>query len=434
MARRYDGRDPGTSARTHGAIPRRLAADRKRPRHRRWGNPGDLPGAQHPYRASAVRPTVPLDRECRQPQPPCDLGRRRGARGARGAGPGLGGQGGALCVFSAGAVVIEALVLTGFLGSGKTTLLGHLLRQPGFSRTAVIINEFGEIGLDHDLVEASEESVIELQTGCLCCRIRNDLATTLHELLRRRDEGSITPFTRVVIETSGLADPAPIFQTLMTDSMIAGRIVLAGVVTTIDAVTGAATFDREEISVKQAAVADRLVLTKTDLAGSTPPSFARRLRALNATARLLVAQRGQIDPACLFGGRLYDPLTKSLDVQSWLRERGDSHEHASQRHGVDAYAIVREDPIRAVAFTLFLETLCEHCGADLLRLKGLVNILESPDRPAVIHGVQHVFHPPSWLRRWPSDDRRSRIVFVTRGVPPGWVEALLAPPPPHLAP
>ncbi len=322
--------------------------------------------------------------------------------------------------------MIEALVLTGFLGSGKTTLLGHLLRQPGFSRTAVIINEFGEIGLDHELVEASEESVIELQTGCLCCKIRNDLATTLHELLRRRDEGSITAFTRVVIETSGLADPAPILQTLMTDSVIAGRIVLGGVVTTIDAVNGAATFDREEISVKQAAVADRLVLTKTDLAGSMPPSFTRRLRALNATAPLLAAQRGQIDPACLFGGGLYNPLTKSLDVQGWLRDEAASHAHASQGHGVDAYAIVRENPIRAVALTLFLEVLCEHCGADLLRLKGLVNILESPDRPAVIHGVQHVFHPPSWLARWPSDDRRSRIVFITRGVPRGWVEALLA--------
>jgi G3E family GTPase len=320
--------------------------------------------------------------------------------------------------------MIETLVLTGFLGSGKTTLLGNLLRQPGFSRTAVIINEFGEIGLDHDLLEASEESVIELQTGCLCCKIRNDLATTLHELLRRRDEGSITPFARVVIETSGLADPAPILQTLMTDSLIAGRIVLAGVVTAIDAVNGAPTLDREEISVKQAAVADRLVLTKTDLAGPTQLPLTRRLRALNATAPLLVAQRGQIDPASLFGG-LYDPLTKSLDVQSWLRGQAASPGHASQHHGVDAYAIVREEPIRAVALTLFLETLSEHCGADLLRLKGLVNILESPHRPAVIHGVQHVFHPPSWLERWPSDDRRSRIVFITRSVPRSWVEALL---------
>ncbi len=321
--------------------------------------------------------------------------------------------------------MIEALVLTGFLGSGKTTLLAHLLRQPEFSRTAVIINEFGEIGLDHDLVEASEESVIELQTGCLCCQIRNDLATTLHELLRRRDEGSITSFTRVAIETSGLADPAPILQTLMTDATIAGRIVLGAVVTTVDAVNGIDTLNREEISVKQVALADRLVLTKTDLAGPMQLPLIRRLEALNPAAPALSAQRGQIDQACLFDGRLHDPRARSLDIQSWLRAETVSDRHSHRRHDVDTYAIVRQAPIRAVTLTLFLETLCEHCGADLLRLKGIVNILESPDRPAVIHGVQHVFHPPSWLARWPSDDRRSRIVFITRGVPCGWVNALL---------
>jgi len=321
--------------------------------------------------------------------------------------------------------VIEALVLTGFLGSGKTTMLAHLLRQSEFSRTAVIINEFGEIGLDHDLIEASDESVIELQTGCLCCKVRNDLVATLHDLLRRHDEGSVTPFTRVVIETSGLADPAPILQTLMTDAMIAGRIVLGGVVTTVDAVNGTATLNREEISVKQAALADRLVLTKTDLAGPMQLPLIRRLEALNPTAPVLCAQRGQIDPARLLDGRPYDPLAKSLDVQSWLRVEAISQARPHQHHNVDTYAIVREDPIRAVTLTLFLEALCEHCGADLLRLKGIVNILESPDRPAVIHGVQHVFHPPSWLARWPSEDRHSRIVFITRSVPRGWVNALL---------
>jgi G3E family GTPase len=321
--------------------------------------------------------------------------------------------------------VIEALVLTGFLGSGKTTLLSHLLLQPGFSRTAVIINEFGEIGLDHDLVEASEESVIELQTGCLCCKVRNDLATTLHELLRRRDEGSIAPFTRVVIETSGLADPAPILQTLMTDAMIAGRIVLSGVATTVDAANGTDTLNREAISVKQVALADRLVLTKSDLAGPMQLPLIRRLEALNPTAPVLTARRGQIDPACLFQGRLYDPLDRSLDIQSWLRTEAISNGHSHRRHDVDTYAIVRRAPVRAVTLTLFLETLCEHCGSDLLRLKGIMNILESPDRPAVIHGVQHVFHPPSWLARWPSNDRHSRIVFITRGVPRAWVSALL---------
>jgi G3E family GTPase len=321
--------------------------------------------------------------------------------------------------------VIEALVLTGFLGSGKTTLLGHLLRQPGFSRTAVIINEFGDIGLDHDLIEASEDSLIELQTGCLCCKIRNDLATTLHDMLQRREQGKIAAFTRVVIETSGLADPAPILQTLMTDTQIAGRIVLGGVVTTVDAVNGTETLIREEISVKQVAVADRLVLTKTDLASPLQPALIRRLAALNATAPVLRACQGQIDPQRLFDGGLYNPLTKSLDVQSWLGAAAVADGHAHGRHDVDTYAILRREPIRAVALTLFLETLSEHCGAGLLRLKGIVNILESPEQPAVIHGVQHVFHPPSWLARWPSDDRRSRIVFITRGVPQGWIDALL---------
>jgi G3E family GTPase len=320
--------------------------------------------------------------------------------------------------------MIAALVLTGFLGSGKTTLLAHLLRQPEFSRTAVIINEFGEIGLDHDLVEASEESVIELQTGCLCCKIRNDLATTLHELLRRRDEGSIASFTRVAIETSGLADPAPILQTLMSDATIAGRIVLAGVLTTVDAVNGIDTLDREEISVKQVALADRLILTKTDLAGPMQLPLVRRLQALNPNAPMLFAQRGQIDPAGLFDG-LDDALAKSRNIQSWLGAETVSSGHSHRRHDVDTYAIVRRKPIRAVTVTLFLETLCEHCGRDLLRLKGIVNILESPGRPAVIHGVQHVFHPPSWLARWPSDDCHSRIVFITRGVPRAWVIALL---------
>ena len=201
--------------------------------------------------------------------------------------------------------MIETLVLTGFLGSGKTTLLGRLLRHPAFSKTAVIINEFGEIGLDHELIEASADSLIELQTGCLCCKIRNDLAATLHDLLRRRDQGSVTAFTRIVIETSGLADPAPILQTLMTDAGLACRLALGGVVTTVDAVTGAATLIREDISVKQVALADRLVLTKTDLVGppadraAAPPDLIGRLRSLNATAPLLQACHGEVDPeAC----------------------------------------------------------------------------------------------------------------------------------------
>jgi G3E family GTPase len=335
---------------------------------------------------------------------------------------------------------IPVSVLTGFLGSGKTTMLRHLLGQPAFSRTAVIINEFGEVGIDHELVEASADSLIELQTGCLCCKIRTDLAQTLQDLLRRRDEGHCARFDRIVIETSGLADPAPILQTLMTDTNIAGRLVLGGVVTTVDAVTGPATLEREGISQKQVAVADRIVLTKLDLAGPAKPVLLRRLEAFNAGAAVLIADHGRIDPALVFNSGLYDPATKSTDVNAWLAQEAHGHEahgheaHGHETHGrahrrhdgdIEAYAIVRQQPIQAVALTLFLEALAEHCGDGILRLKGIVNILESPDRPAVIHGVQHVFHPPAWLDRWPSDDRRSRIVFITRRVPQRWVEVLL---------
>jgi G3E family GTPase len=322
----------------------------------------------------------------------------------------------------AGAIPVS--VLTGFLGSGKTTILSHLLRQPEFSRTAVIINEFGEIGLDHELVKASEDNIIELTTGCLCCKVRTDLAQTLQDLLQRRDTGACTPFDRIVIETSGLADPAPILQTLMTDASIAERLTLGGVVTTVDAVNGAGTLEREDISRKQIAVADRIVFTKLDLAGDARPALRERVATLNAGAPVLSADHGRVDAANgLFGSGLYEANTKSIDVGVWLGS--DSHAHGHHDDGIDTYAILRTRPIRAVTLTLFLETLAEHCGADLLRLKGIVNIAESSERPAVIHGVQHVFHPPAWLERWPSGDRRTRIVFITRGVPQRWVELLL---------
>ena len=324
--------------------------------------------------------------------------------------------------------MIPVTVLTGFLGSGKTTLLGYLLRQPELSRTAVIINEYGEIGLDHELVAASDDSCIALTTGCLCCKVRDDLAATLADLLRRREEGSVAPFARVVIETSGLADPAPILQTLMTDAGLAEQLVLGGVVTTVDAVTGAATLVREAISAKQVAVADRLVLTKSDLVGSDSRAVAesalkQRLAALNPAAPLLRAERGVIDPRAIveLGAQgTFDLRAAMLD----LDVDAAAHAHAHDQ-SIVTYAIVRAEPIQAVTLTLLLETLAEHCGSDLLRLKGIVNVAESPERPAVIHGVQHVFHPPAWLDGWPSDDRRSRLVLITRYVPQRWVAALI---------
>jgi G3E family GTPase len=373
--------------------------------------------------------------------------------------------------------MIPVAVLTGFLGSGKTTLLGRLLKSPEFSRTAVIINEFGEIGLDHDLIETSEESFIELQTGCLCCTIRGDLARTLADILQRRDRGEVTAFERIVIETSGLADPAPILHALMSDAGLSERLALAGVVATVDAVNGLATLERQPESVKQVAVADRLVLTKTDLLAEAPGSRHRhrpepvegrahtppgpgstgsplgwqpprtldegdasdglsaRLAAINPTTTVLRASFGDVDPARLFdmgagalgGSSSHIPVWLGLDALADNAVHAHHHERAGSHDAeISCFAIVREVPIRAVALTLLLEALAEHTGSDLLRLKGLVNVAESPDRPAVIHGVQHVFHPPAWLERWPSPDRRTRLVFITRAIPRGWVEALLA--------
>lgn len=322
--------------------------------------------------------------------------------------------------------MIPVTVLTGFLGSGKTTMLAHMLRQPAFSRTAVLINEFGEVGLDHDLVAASEETFVQLATGCLCCKVRGDLAATLIDLIARRDAGTVMAFERVVIETSGLADPAPILHALMTDQALAERMALAGVVATLDAVHGVATLEREAIAVKQVAVADRLVLTKTDLVPDGESSLREIVRALNPAAPIVVAQHGRIDPAYLVDAGLNGRRWQEVDLLAWLRAEEANTPRDRHDAEVQTYAIVRDTPIRAVALTLFLEALAEHVGSGLLRLKGLVSVVEHPDRPAIIHGVQHVFYPLDWLDGWPSADRRSRIVLIVRKIPRGWVEALLA--------
>jgi G3E family GTPase len=320
--------------------------------------------------------------------------------------------------------LIPVSVLTGFLGSGKTTILSHLLRQPEFSHTAVVINEFGEVALDHELIEKTEDSVIALTTGCLCCRVRSDLTKTLQDLLRRRDEGACTQFNRIVIETSGLADPAPILHALMTDTALASRLVLGNVVTTVDAVAGEVTLEREAISRKQVAVADRIVLSKLDLAGEVEASLHNRLSSLNPGAPTSRAVYGRIESDNLFDLALHDPKARVLDISSWLAEAPE-HNHSAHDAEIKSFTVVRVEPIQAVALTLFLEALAEHCGADLLRLKGIVNVAESPQQPAVIHGVQHVFHAPAWLRHWPSDDRTSRMVLITRRIRREWVEVLI---------
>ena len=350
--------------------------------------------------------------------------------------------------------LIPVTLLTGFLGSGKTTVLNHVLKQPGMAATAVIVNEFGEIGLDHLLVERSSEDVVLLNSGCLCCTVRGDIADTLTNLFVDRVKGKIPFFTRVAIETTGLADPAPILHTLMTDPIGAARYMLDGVVTTIDAVNGVGTLDRQVEALKQAAVADRLLLTKTDLAEpEARVEVEARLKSLNPSAPVIAVANGTVDPAVLFNIGFYDPTTKSVDVRRWLRdeafepehahdhEHGDAHAHLQpdvNRHDdrIRAFCITRDQPISWDALSAWLDGLATMRGDDLLRLKAIVALSDRPEQPVVLHGVQHLFHPPVLLPEWPSEDRRTRMVFITRDLPQEAIEKTLkafedavAPPP-----
>jgi G3E family GTPase len=334
--------------------------------------------------------------------------------------------------------LIPVTLLTGFLGSGKTTVLNHVLKEPGMAATAVIVNEFGEIGLDHLLVERSSEDVVLLNSGCLCCTVRGDIVDTLTTLFVDRVKGKVPHFTRVAIETTGLADPAPILHTLMTDPIVAARYMLDGVVTTVDAVNGALTLDKQPEAVKQAAVADRLLLTKSDL---TEPAVRQaiegRLKALNPSAPIVPVAQGAVDPALLFNIGFYDPVTKSADVRRWLRdeafESGHDHEHEHHHPDVNrhddrirAFCIIRERPISWDALSAWLDALATMRGDDLLRLKAIVALSDRPDQPVVLHGVQHLFHPPVLLPEWPSEDHRTRMVFITRDLPREAIETTLA--------
>ncbi|HKD74371.1 MAG TPA: GTP-binding protein [Ktedonobacterales bacterium] len=304
---------------------------------------------------------------------------------------------------------IPVAIVTGFLGSGKTTLISRILRDPAFARTAVIVNEFGEIGLDHELIASSDETLLALTTGCLCCAVRSDLVATLLDLQRRREAGDIS-FSRVLIETSGLADPAPILHALMTDRDVAQQHGIDGIATVVDALHGEATLDRSPEARRQAALADTLLLSKTDIAGSTV-ALQNRLAKLNPGATLL--RTHHVAPAMLFTG------TNVVERFATLPELPAPNPFMRPQHsdGIETFTLVRERPVPALALTLLLEALAEHCGARLLRLKGLVNIAEMPGQPAVIHGVQHVFSPPEFLERWPSADHTTRVVFIVQGVP-----------------
>ncbi|MBB3463479.1 GTP-binding protein [Rhizobium sp. BK377] len=346
---------------------------------------------------------------------------------------------------------IPVTILTGFLGAGKSTLLNRILKDPAMKDAAVIINEFGDVGIDHLLVESSGDSIIELSDGCLCCTVRGELVDTLANLMDAVQTGRVKPVKRVVIETTGLADPAPVMQAIMGNPVIAQNFELDGVVTVVDAVNGLQTLDNHEEARKQAAVADRLIVSKRNIAGDTDALMAR-LHGLNPRAAIMDADSDAAGSARIFVNGLYDPGTKIADVRRWLHDEeehkghhhhqhGHDHDHGHHHHhghehqdphdvnrhdaSIRSFSIIEEKPIDPVALEMFIDLLRSAHGEKLLRMKAIIATSDRPERPLVLHGVQSIFHPPVRLPAWPdSEDRRTRMVLITKDLPEAFVKDL----------
>lgn len=336
---------------------------------------------------------------------------------------------------------IPVTLLTGFLGAGKTTLLNHLLVQPEMATAAVLINEFGSIAVDHHLVTKLDDDVIMIDSGCICCTVRGDLTRSLTELFMRCFRREIKPITRVIIETTGLADPAPIIFTLMEDSFLAQRYRIDGVVTATDATHALGQLATHSEAIKQVAMADRLLVTKCDLA--TPEAIgelAHHLRQINPSAPQLYIRHGELAVASISGCGLYDPGTKTPDVATWLAEEavreahrnGHSHHHHDvERHDAHVYsfALVFDKPLQWYDFSSAVNSLLKTVGERILRVKGLINIAGVPG-PRIVQCVQHVMYPYTELERWPDDapynDRRTRLVFIVRDIPQSLIEQSFA--------
>lgn len=349
---------------------------------------------------------------------------------------------------------IPVTVLTGFLGSGKTTVLNRLLRQPELDGTVAIINEFGAVGLDHLLVETSEERFALLDNGCICCTVRDDLVATLKDIVARSDAGTLPAVKRILIETTGLADPVPVLHTLIVDPDLAPLFAIDGVTVTVDAVNGLSTLERHPEAMKQVAVADRVLITKADIADAKEfMRLERRLARLAPTADRFAVAHGAVEAEKILGAGGFNPDGLSADVAIWFREAAraadaaaahdhdhhdhdaacadphcghDHHHHPAAHDGIQSYAFVIDQPVEWAAFAQWLEYLTIMKGEKLLRMKGLVHLADDPSRPMVVHAVQSVVHPPARLAAWPDDDRRTRIVFIVRDIPRETVERTLA--------
>lgn len=347
---------------------------------------------------------------------------------------------------------IPVTILTGFLGAGKSTLLNRILKDPAMKDAAVIINEFGDVGIDHLLVESSGDSIIELSDGCLCCTVRGELVDTLANLMDAVQTGRVKPVKRVVIETTGLADPAPVMQAIMGNPVIAQNFELDGVVTVVDAVNGLQTLDNHEEARKQAAVADRLIVSKQSIEGDTDALMVR-LHGLNPRAAIMDAESDEAGSARIFVNGLYDPGTKIADVRRWLHDEDEHEGHHHHDHGHDhghhhhhhhdghehqdphdvnrhdasirSFSIIEEKAIDPMALEMFIDLLRSAHGEKLLRMKAIIATSDRPERPLVLHGVQSIFHPPVRLAAWPdTEDRRTRMVLITKDLPEAFVKDL----------
>ena len=316
-------------------------------------------------------------------------------------------------------------IVTGFLGSGKTTLLQRLLRAPELSDVAVLVNEFGEIGLDHHLLQGVAESTLLLENGCVCCAVRGDLQNALRNLLSQRTRGEVPNFRRVVVETSGLADPAPIAYTLRSDPVIRHHFRLSAIVTTVDVVNGTMQLATFAEAGKQVSMADRIVLTKVDLCDERALAALRaEVRTLNVAAQIVMSADLSAGFHGLLTEDIYDPTGKFHEARHWAAA---SAEHAAHSHTADvqSFAAAFDVPLDWTAFGVWASMLLHRHGADILRLKGLLNVVDVPT-PVLINGVHHIVHPPSHLERWPDADRRSRLIFIVRGLQRARVERSLA--------
>ena len=325
---------------------------------------------------------------------------------------------------------ITVNLLTGFLGAGKTSLLKRLLRRPDLADTAVLINEFGEVGLDHLLVEEIDDDVVLLASGCVCCTIRGDLKEALVRLHGRRQRGEVT--ARLVIETTGLADPAPIMATLVADPMLRHHFVVGNIVTVVDAENGFASLDAYRESLRQVAVADRLVVTKIDLAApDTVSQLFGELSVINPTAEIVTINEDSEASANLLTDDVHDTRTRSEQVARWLaldaNDHGHHHGHVDRnRHGdIQAMLLSADQPVDWAAFALWLSMLLHRHGAEILRVKGLLS-LAGQSAPVVVQGVQHLIHKPVHLDRWPDGRAQTRIVVIVHGLDPDLIQRSFA--------